>query len=433
MKVTVVGGGFAGMSAAVELSRRGARVTLLESRRRLGGRAYSFLDPVTGSVVDNGQHVLMRCCTATLEFLKILGSDSLVTFQETLDLEFLEVPGTARLRAARRLPGRLSLLVGLLRFSSVPWYQGMAVIRIAAALDPPPDDALSVEAWLHSARQPEGLIERFWAPLCISVMNQRPRTASARLFAAVVREAFGATAQDGNLGWATAGLSQLHDPVTAYLQRSQGDVHVGAMARAITPGTRPATELKSGDRIESDAVVVAVPPPSAGRLLSIRDFPDLAARLSQFVPSPIVSVNLWTEHPLVDRPFVGFVTGSFDWVFRRDLLLGKESAGKGYHTCLIASAADHLDNLDNRRIYERALETLADAGLSVGKGEIIHHSVIREPRATYALPLGVSPIDHRTERDGIVLAGDWTNTGFPCTIEGAIRSGRMAADALADR
>ncbi len=427
MKVTVVGGGFAGMSAAVELSRRGAAVILLEGRQRLGGRAYSFRDQVTGTVVDNGQHLLMRCCTATLQLLDHLGSSNCVTFQDRLDLTFCDESGWTRLRASR-LPGRLGLLMGLIRFGAIPWHEALAVPRITNSLGRMPGHGESVAAWLVAAKQPPALVERFWTPLCVSVMNQRPGEASARLLAAVLREALSGSAGGVHMGWATSGLGDWHDPVQTYLASRDGRVKLGTVIRAIEPGNIHTTVTKSGDRIDSDAIVVAVPPPSLRRLITENDFPHLAKRVAQFVPSPIVSVNIWTGSAILTQPFLGFVDAPFDWIFRRDLLHVDTQTEGGYHTSLIASAADEIVGKSNSEIYQLALETMADARLPIDENDVRHFSVIREPRATYALPLGVPPIEQRTGADGIVLAGDWTDTGFPCTIEGAIRSGRIAAD-----
>ena len=246
VRVTVVGGGFAGISTAVELSRRGTKVTLVESRKRLGGRAYSFRDQVTGTVVDNGQHLLMRCCSATLELLEHLGSVDRVTFQNQLDLTFSDRSGTTHLRASRRLPGRLGLLAGLIRFGGIPWYEALAVPRITRSLEQLPGNRESVEAWLIRAKQPPALRDRFWTPLCVSVMNQHPRDASARLLAAVLKEAFGQSARGGDMGWATSGLSDLHDPVQSYLTSRAGEVKLSTMVRAVHPGQTHTTETKSG-------------------------------------------------------------------------------------------------------------------------------------------------------------------------------------------
>ena len=430
MRVTVVGGGFAGISTAVELSRRGTKVTLVESRKRLGGRAYSFRDQVTGTVVDNGQHLLMRCCSATLELLEHLGSVDRVTFQNQLDLTFSDRSGTTHLRASRRLPGRLGLLAGLIRFGGIPWYEALAVPRITRSLEQLPGNRESVEAWLIRAKQPPALRDRFWTPLCVSVMNQHPRDASARLLAAVLKEAFGQSARGGDMGWATSGLSDLHDPVQSYLTSRAGEVKLSTMVRAVHPGQTHTTETKAGDSIESDAIVLAVPPPSLRRFITEEDFPDLERKLSQFVPSPIVSVNIWTAHAILAQPFLGFVDAPFDWIFRRDLLHGGGHTEEGYHVCLIASAANGILNLRNWEIFELSLQTMIGARLSIDERDVRHFSVIREPRATYSLPLGVPPVEQQTPVEGILLAGDWTNTGFPCTIEGAIRSGRTAARLL---
>ncbi|MBK36760.1 MAG: hypothetical protein CME26_14690 [Gemmatimonadetes bacterium] len=428
MKVTVVGGGVAGLSTAVELSRRSVEVTLVESRKYLGGRARSFKDNLTGTVVDNGQHLLMRCCSATLEFLELLGTARDVDFQSRLDLAFADPNGIASLRVPRFLTGKTGLLAALMRYRAVPWHSAPAVARVMRSLDRPNDE--SVDDWMVAARQPPPLVNRFWHPLCLSVMNQRPRDASARLFAAVLREAFDSSGRGADLGWPTVGLSALHEPTEAYITVRNGSLRLGATVRRLHIGPPCSVELRSGEQLLSDAVVLALPPPSLQRLLSTKEFPDLHRRLARFTPSPIVSVNLWTETPLLDKPFLGFVGAAFDWVFRRDLLHEDRGTSGGYHLSLIASAANDLVGVENREILSTALDALRGAGITIDRRALLHHTVVREPRATYAHPLGDPPVSQRTPIDSLVLAGDWTDTGFPCTIEGAIRSGVKAADIL---
>lgn len=427
MNVFVVGGGFSGISASVRLAEAGASVTLIESRQRLGGRTYSMNDPVEGSVVDNGQHVLMRCCNEALALLETLGTRHKVAFQDRLDLEFRDVNGAHRLRVPRGWPGPLSLIGALFRFNAIRWHHALSVFRVVGDLHSLPSPTLTVAEWLDQRRQPDPLVRRFWTPLCISILNLRPERASARLLASVLKKAFSGSAQGGDLGWPTAGLSQLHDPTHRYLAERGGSVRLRTLVREVEPG--PFVTLRDDERVAADAVVVATPPPVTRRLLASEVFRPLSERLARFMPSPIVSLNLWLDDPLVERELLGLDGEPFDWVFRRDLLHG-EAHPRRFHLNLIASAAETVVDCSDENTVDLGLASLARAGFDVPRRVVRRATVIRERRATFSEPPTEGGIPQRTVDDRIVLAGDWTDTGFPCTIEGAVRSGRLAADLL---
>ena len=209
-RVTIIGGGFAGLAAAIRLCDVGYSVTLLERRQELGGRTFSFTDPVTGDTVDNGQHLLMKCYRETLDFLERIGARDDVVFQSEFRIDFRHaVNGAYTLRFPSFLPVPLNLLSGFLRFGAVRWTDIPPLRKIVAELNKDLDIHLTVDAWLNHCGQKPRMREAFWDPLCIAALNQRPQNARARYLQAVLREAFWGEPDGARLGYARTGLSGL--------------------------------------------------------------------------------------------------------------------------------------------------------------------------------------------------------------------------------
>ncbi|HEX8952312.1 MAG TPA: FAD-dependent oxidoreductase, partial [Polyangia bacterium] len=271
--VVVIGGGFAGLSAATRLVAAGARVTLLEKRGQLGGRAYSVLDEASGDVVDNGQHLFMGCYRATRAFLERIGTADKLALQERLDLAFVDARSgkTARL-ASPRLPGPLSLLAGLFGFSSLPWRDKLAMLKVATAIQlpsrfqPPATDYETVDGWLDRLGQSDAARRAFFHPLALATLNDDPRTASAKMLEAVLRDAFfvgPAAGGDARIGLARVGLSDLYvDDARAWLQARGATVRLQAgVERVIVErGVARGVGLRGGEVIAADAVIAACPP-----------------------------------------------------------------------------------------------------------------------------------------------------------------------------
>ena len=430
--VAVIGGGFAGLAAAVSLAGKGIAVTLLERRKRLGGRAYSFTDRTTGDTVDNGQHLFMKCYRHTRDFLARIGTADRLQFQHAFHIPFRHpARGNSTLSFYGWLPPPLNLFAGFLRFGAIGWADVLRLRRVAASLKHPPECDTSVDAWLNTCGQSPVIRRAFWDPLCVSALNQHPQDARADLMAAVLREAFLGGRDGACIGYAGAGLSALYtDAARRFIEAHGGTVRVGAAVTAISSRSdcRIALRLKSGEGVTADACICAIPPSDISNLLLQNDFQILLHLLPQFRPSPILSLNLWFDRPIINTEFVGLLDARMHWVFdKAAIYAGRDRASEG-HVTLVASAADDLMDRPDGELVRIALEDLRATVPETRKARLLHHRAIKERRATFARPPGSPALPPQPVCPNVYIAGGWTDTGLPDTIEGAVLSGYRAAE-----
>lgn len=432
--VVVIGGGFAGVAAAVSLTARGARVTLLEARRALGGRAASFTDEPSGDVVDNGQHLFMACYRSTRALLDALGASSHLRYQRRLTVDYLQPGRRLRLQAAP-LPSPWHLLAGVLTLKGLGTRDRMALLRAGPALrrltSPASCAALepvTVAAWLDQLGQTEGLRRLLWRPLTLATLNAPPESAPASLLACVMREGFLAGPAASRLGLASVGLSDLYaEPARRWLESR------GARVRAGTPAARlrldgglvAAVELRDGTEVQADAFVSAIPPAALARLGAP------VPGLERFGTSTILSINLWPERPLESLRGIDFAAlpdGRIQWVFNKARILGEGCR----HIAAVISAASGLEDQPNEALAAMAWEDLGACLPEVRITPLSRWLVVRERAATFAASVETEPLrpGTRSAWPNLALAGDWTMRGMPATIEAAVRSGHMAADHL---
>ena len=429
--VIVIGGGFAGLAAGVRLSERGSCVvSLLERRKHLGGRAYSFTDRASGDTVDNGQHLFMKCYLKTREFLETIGTGDYLRFQERFRLDFLHPTlGHTALSFPRLLPPPLNLLTGFMRYTPVNLGDVVRLRRVRTALKAPTPPGLTVNEWLDACKQSPSIRQAFWDPLCISALNQSPHEAPATHLTSVLKLAFFGRSDATLMGYAGVGLSTMYtSAASTFIRRHGGTCHMGdgVGELRVTGNNKIRIRLRSGAILTADAAVCAITPPALARLLP-EGFENLRARLKSFCPSPILSVNLWFKGPIINRPFVGLLKGRMDWVFNKHMLYdGRDRASPG-HVTLVASAADGLVDQPDERLVDIALKDLYRFLPETRKMPLDHHLVVRERQATFALPTGDSPPPNHTTAPNLFIAGDWTDTGLPATVESAVESGYRAA------
>jgi squalene-associated FAD-dependent desaturase len=424
--VVIVGGGFSGLAAAVRLVESGRRPLLLERRQSLGGRAFSLTDGLTGDTVDNGQHVLMQCCSSVLSFLKTIGAKP-VHFEARFSIPFIDENGSRHtLEAPAWLPSSLGLFVAFLKFGPVTLSDAVGLRRAAASFASPPS-GISVSEWLDRTSQSATMRNAFWHPLCISVMNAAPDVASANELVSVLAEAFSLPG-GSHMGWSSVGLGNLYpDQARNYIEARDGEIRLGAAVSEVTQGTDGLhLKLRDESTITTRSLILAVPPLRASELMP-RD-KGTAERLTSFRPSPILGVNLWFDRPILDTPMIGFLGYTIEWAFSKARIYGGADRAEPGHISLVVSASEHLLGKSDDEIVEIAVADLKKAGL-IGEAESHKHAmVIHEKQATYIRPYDEDPIPQETGTAGLFLAGDWTDTGLPPTIEGAVRSGNHAAD-----
>jgi squalene-associated FAD-dependent desaturase len=455
----VIGGGLAGITAALEAREAGLEVTLLEARPRLGGATTSFSRD--GLTVDTGQHVFLRCCTSYRDLLARLGVTGSVTMQDRFDVTVLSPGGRARLRRSG-LPAPLHLARSLAgyRFLSLP--ERLRVGRAALALratDPgqPRLDTERLGDWLGARGQSERARRNLWDLFIVSSLNIDGDEASVPLAATVLKTALLSGNDAADIGVPAVPLGELHGrPAAGLLGRLGVQVRLATKATAVRPGpaggflVRTASggdggqpgagqpdggqpdggqpDAGSGAVISADGVILAVPAGPAARLAAAAGVQG-AARWDDLGSSPIVNVHVVYDRPVMDLPFAAAVDSPVQWVFDKTRTAGLRS---GQYLALSQSAADGDVDVPVAALRERFLPALQQLFPAAAQARVTDFFVTRERRATFRQAPGCGALrpGAATSLPGLVLAGAWTDTGWPDTMEGAVRSGRTAATEL---
>lgn len=441
--VVVVGGGFSGLSAAVRLAGRGARVLVLEAKSRLGGRATAFRDRETGERVDNGQHVLLGCYVETFAFLQEIGAFENVVRQRQLAVTMIDRQGTRTRLECALLPPPLHLLAGVVDWDALAWRDRVAALRMAAPLrlarrsiEPgattiAASPGETVEAWLMRHGQTARLREMLWEPLALAALNQPAGAAAAPVFVRVLAEMFGSDPGSAAIALPAKPLDTMYaEPARRYIESKRGEVRTGSPALVQVERAAVASVSSGTDRWTAPAVIAAVPWFALDGLLSGDRSPadpmaSTVAAASRMASSPIVTVNLWLDRAVMDEAFVGLPGRTLQWVFDKRVAFGDEAS----HLSLVSSGAASSLARSNPELIALALGELTDALPRAAAARCLRATVVREPRATFSLAPGQpTRPDTRTTIRGLYLAGDWIATGLPATIESAVRSGHRAAD-----
>jgi squalene-associated FAD-dependent desaturase len=447
--IVIVGGGLAGLAVASCLVDRGLRITLLESRPRLGGRASSFNDPVTGEFVDNCQHVSMACCTNLADFCQRVGIDTMLRREPAL--VFLSPEGRVSRLQAGPGPAPFHLAGSFLSASFLSTRDKLQVAYGLACLawghDERPGE--SVADWLSRHRQGLRAINLFWATVLISALNERLDQMDVGHARKVFLDGFLRNRTGFQLELPLVPLGELYG---TRLERWLGDHEV---AVRLTTGVRVinyddenaalGVVLRSGETLTADFVVLAVPFDRVRGLIPDALIPRLPAlaQLDLLKAAPITGIHLWFDRSVC--PFDHVVTPGrlIQWVFNHTAIQGRSAAvasdtsqtGLGQYLQLVISASYDLLALDKIAIRDAVLNELAEIWPAARSAQLLRWWVVTEHGATFAVRPGVEAHrpPQRTQIDGLFLAGDWTNTGWPATMEGAVRSGYLAAqEILAD-
>ncbi len=414
--VIVAGGGLAGMAASAALASAGCRVTLLEARGFLGGRASSFPleagDPKS-ETIDNCQHILLRCCVNLMDFYRRVGAADQVRFHS--GFHFVEPGGRVSALAAGSLPAPLHLAGS---FGRIPFLNGrakLAILRALAAVRREYGrrqdlDRITMLDWLREKNQPAGAISRFWRPVLVSAVNAELDIMAAAHGLQVFRLAFLPGGGSHEMGVPIVPLSGL------YAGLASGRLTV----RLRTPVERiwvDGVDLFS-ERLRADYYVSALPFEKLGAVA-----PGLGLDLSAFRHSPITGIHLWFDRSITDLPHAALLDRTIQWVFSK-------SGGRYIH--LVVSASDALVAMSQERVVDLARRELAEFFPRARGAALVKARVIKEVRATFMPAPGLEPArpGAATNFANLFLAGDWTRTGWPSTMEGAVRSGYLAAEAV---
>ena len=440
--VAVLGGGLAGLSAARRLLELGFGVTLVEKRPFLGGRAFSFRDAESGVEIDNGQHVFLGCNRHYLDYLREIGAVDQAYIQDRLRADVV-LNGVRGVLSSTPWLGKLHLFPSLVKY---PHLTVMDKLRAAYALlamkltDPVKNggrlDGETGYQWLRRRHQSERAIENLWNLIVLPALNDDVRHVTAGAMLMVFREALLQQPADATMGIARVGLTALAgEPSQAYIEARGGELRLGRGVRAIRlrDGRVAGVEMQDGSVIEADAYVSALP---FDVMLDV--LPDAVADGEFFAnarglkTAPIVGLHIWYDRPVMDERFAAFLDSPVQWVFNKSLIQGA-GADEGQYVCVSLSGAwEHVDK-PKEELRKAFTQEMARLFPAARESNITRFLVVKERRATFRSIPGAA--EHRlpqtTPIPNLVLAGDWTRTGWPSTMEGAVLSGVLAADALA--
>jgi squalene-associated FAD-dependent desaturase len=444
--VAIIGGGFAGLSAGVALAERGFRVALLESKPALGGRAYSFSDPESGDFVDNGQHVLMGCYHATLDFLGRIGTRDRLVAHRNLEIEMLEGPGRRGMLRTARLPGPFHMAGAILGYRHLTLGERVRVTLAGTRLmylrrfARPRLARLTVAQFMELSAQSARARRCFWYPLAIATLNEDPELASAALLAEVLKRAFFSRRANSAFLYSTVGLSELYcEAARSFIERHDGVVACHAIVERFAlddHGAISSIHLRDGRGLSAANFIAAVTPDRLLKLLPEGAAQDPAFKeIDGLQSSPIICVHLWLDREVTHSAFVGFIGTETQWLFnKRRIFANRDERHPGYLSFVISGARNLVESSNDELlgIVMRDLRAMIPAARTA---HVLKALVLKEKMATLAAdPLSDArrpPI--RTPIANLFLAGDWIQTGLPATIESAVVAGNAAARAVAAR
>jgi squalene-associated FAD-dependent desaturase len=437
--VAIVGGGLAGLAAGCALADAGLRVTLFERRPYVGGRASSYEHPGTGEIVDNCQHVLLGCCTNLIHFYKRLGvSDKIRWFDE---LTFIEPGGRASRMAPSFLPAPMH---NMPTFLGAKMLNAKDKLAIARAMDKmsrelPEDSEEDFLSWLRRNKQTEQAIERFWKTVLVSALNEELDRVSVHYAAQVFRESFMKSAAGGRMGLPSIPLSDLYGSAIEYIRSRGGEVLLRSSVTATSQKQNNVSVTTNAGEQLFDSVVLAAPFQTVGSLLPAEAAAEpIKQQLAHFESSSITGIHLWFDREITPLPHAVLLDRTIQWMFHKSKFhdspknASKENANSGSYVELVVSASKSLVQKSREEILEMATRELAEFFPAVKEAKVVKAAVIKEIYATYAILPGLDKFrpTAKTPWPHIFLAGDWTATGWPATMEGAVRSGYLAAEAL---
>ena len=435
--VTVVGGGVAGLSAACALADAGFRVTVLERRGYLGGRASSYLHPGTGEVIDNCQHVLFGCCTNLVGFYERIGVADKIFWDNRMTL--IEPGGRRSVLAPAGFPAPLHGLPAILKSRCFSIADKLSLIFAFTSIifGGKSNPRRNLADWLESHLQTAGSLERFWRLVIASALNADLDKIGLPYATKVIRELFLNSAHAGSMGMSTVPLSDLYQGAKTYLEAHRGSIRLNSNVESAAwdQDKRQWTIQTHGEQITSEMLILALPFEATAKLIpSLPANPAataLAAQVKALEHWPICSVHLWFDREITELDHAVLLDRDIHWMYHKSRWQPLRDSKASYIE-LVVSASRQFAALSREDAIRQATLQLAEFFPEVKKARVVKSALIKEMRATFGVPPGVDAF-----RPGAVspwpncfLAGDWVATGWPSTMESAARSGHLAAEAL---
>src|SRR6266436_905883 len=433
--VAIAGGGLAGLAAACALADSAFRVTLFERRPYLGGRASSYEHPGTGEVVDNCQHVLFRVCTNLIEFYRRIGVEDKIRWYD--EMTFIEPGGRASVMRASPLPAPLHTAPSFLQFPFLNTKDKLAISRAIAALTliSQPDTGRDFLDWCHQHGQTETAIERFWKPILVSALSEDLDLISISYAAQVVRESM-KSPEARHMGVPTIPLTDRYNRAGDYIRARQGEIRFRSSLETFSPDLSQVRIRAAEGEGNYDYLILALPFESLDRVLpQLPDAVPLRENLSHFEHSPITGIHFWFDRQITDLDHAVLLDRTIQWFFHKSRLLATRApsnAEAGSYIELVVSSSKSLIDKSRAEIVDLALKEVREFFPAARAANLVKSTVIKEVHATYSPRPGIDTYrpHQATAWPRVFLAGDWTSTGWPATMEGAVRSGYLAAEAL---
>ena len=430
--VAVIGGGLAGLSAASALADAGYHVELFERRPYLGGRASSYELPGTGEVVDNCQHVLLGCCTNLIDFYRRLGVEQQIRWYD--EITFILPGGKSSTLKPGALPAPFHAAPSFLDSTVLDLKDKLAIARAMLALVPglPSDDDEDFESWLKRHGQPKSALDRFWSPVLVSALNEELNRISVRYAALVFRDSFLKSAEAGRMGVPAVPLSQLYGTAAQYIEARGGKVHLRAAVDSFRAEGDLIRLCVGGEEIAANYAVLATPFNGIEKLMpDARELQSLREQARSFESSPITGIHLWFDREITPLEHAVLLERTIQWMFHKSKILAtrRDSAQQGSYLELVVSSSKTLIDKPRQEIIDLAVRELAEFFPSVREANLTKATVVKEIHATFSPSPGSDAFRplHTSPWPRLFLAGDWTATGWPATMEGAVRSGYGAA------
>lgn len=419
----IIGGGIAGLTAASILASKKIPITLLESSPKLGGRTYSFIDSETNTTIDNGQHILMGCYSETLKFMKLINAEDNFEYQRNLRLNLIGRDKTEYKIESSKVFYPFNLLFAIANYNAFTISDKFLFIKFLLKLlflTKKSIKHFNVAEWLKSENQNDGMIKKFWEILCIGALNTSIYKASAVVFYDILIQIFFRGNFASTIILPKKGLTEsIIDPAVAFIRSNGGEIITSKTVKNLEIKNKNIIKVVTENGIfeKFDYVISAIPNYA---LQKVSNSNELIFADDKFEYSTIVNIHVWIDNLILKEKFYGFLDSPLHWIFVKD-----------GHFNIVISDANHLAGKTKEEIYEMVSTELFKY-LSVDKKNIVRYKIVNEKRATFVPHKNILDIrpNCETEIKNLFLAGDWTNTVLPSTIESAAKSGRIAAECI---
>jgi zeta-carotene desaturase len=419
--VIVAGGGLAGLAATAALASEGRSVTLFEARPFLGGRATSY--EIDSETIDNCQHILLRCCVNLQDFYRRLGVEKNIAYYR--DIVFIEPGGRRSTLRRGLLPAPAHFAESFLKLTFLSTSEklavGRAILSIEREKNRPDLDRITMQQWLLEKRQPARAIERFWRQVLVSAINEELDRMAASHGFQVFRLGFLARKDSYEMGVPAVPLGALYGS-EAWSNMGRVELRMRQpVEQIVIHDGRVDHVLAGGKEYRADRYICAVPFEKISAIV-----PDFPIDISAFSHSPITGIHLWFDRPVTDLPHATLLDRTIQWMFNKS---------DGRYIQLVVSASRSLETMPRAEVIALAVRELADFFPAAAAAKLERAHVVKEIRATFSAAPNLEerrPLA-RTSVPNLVLAGDWTRSGWPATMEGAVRSGYLAAESVSEK